>query len=681
MKYLPLFTLGLLISCIFLFFPATIKAACTSEGPACVYPKQDGGTCQGTCSKTQNIFVCSPSAPDCFTPSTPSPSPGQPSIPPPSTPISTSIIIGAQLPGAITINRLIPSQYSFQWIKFQYSLGSSQDLEGLIRSARSASSGGGRTYQVLISVAKNTAGIETLKNPDTYPPEQDPDYFTHQYCPYDEELETYNIPYNCGTDPVSGEPQTCYEQRRAQPKSDNGYTKFRDQMEALAPRLSGASAVEVWNEPNLEDEWTRQGLGPVNPENYVNFMNCGIKGLKKGGYTGKIISAGLAPNAYATSTGQSNMNDLTFFNSFIDKGGLNNIDAIGWHANITSEIAPSDNPGDNGFKRVQHALGKGKPVWLTEFGWDRSTFRGADDYERRQLQAQYIAQAYEVADRLGGIGAMFVWNFGFTIDSPGQPEFIPWDIEGTIPRGLLCQPNPLRTTRPDRGDTTYVHDESIADDPVPAKVAGVALLPRIIIDETTQSAAQVNGTDVQVTKSFFSELLNWLSFIQNFACSTLGRVLGLRDFCTPNLSVGTTESGTRPPGKNTQQFTLQTNSLSKVSIPQGITLIPEDKDCNLGQIKEEGVDIGNQKLNELSETLGTTTGFYGNNMVDFKTTNNPDWERCMVERMKTENLNIGNKLFEQDRRSADLYCRKQVMCKGLYPNGICPFEPTPTPAR
>lgn len=666
MKCLPLFTLGLVISVFSLFFSTSAKAVgtCNHPGDTCSYVG-DKSTCQGSCDSK---LVCTPLDHEICSPNSTITPP--PIITPPTTQ-TTGIYIGVQVPKAITILRLLPSQYSFQWVKIQYSLGSSQDLEGFIRSARGTSSGGGNTYQVLVSVAKNTAGIETLKNPDTYPPQQAPDYYTHKYCPYDEELETYQIPFDDGFDPISGESRTRYEEQKAKPKSDNGYIKFRDQMEALAPKLSGSSAVEIWNEPNLEDEWTHQGLGPVSPENYVNFMNCGIKGLRKGGYNGTVISAGLAPNAYATATGQTNMNDITFFNTFVAKGGLTNINAIGWHSNITSNIAPADNPNDDGFKRVQHALGNTKPVWITEFGWDRSTFHKGTDLEDRKLQAQYIAQAYQVADKLGGIKGMFVWNFGWTIDSRDQTAFAPWDIEGSVPQGLLCQPNPPRDPNASRNrtDTKYVQDPKVNPYPALIEIANRGLVTDVVVKDVDQNIKTVDGTKVDVTKSFLSELLGFLDPITSFLCSLSWLGIDNGTYCTPTLSIGKVESNVQ--GKNTKEFAMKAEILGKASIPEGMTLIPEVKDCNIGKLGT-AEDPGDTNLNNISKYLGTSAGFLGNNIPNFKNTAPDEWNNLLETRMKTENINAGTKLFQQDQRDPEECLQLKNKIVGSFPPEVLP---------
>lgn len=595
---------------------------------------------------------------------------------------SADVLTGVQLPNSEAIRRLIPSQYSFKWVKFQYSLGSTQPLENLISSAKN--------YSVFISVAKNEANIiDTLKNPP-YPETQAngvPAY-TQKYCPWDDERDSYDEGtgefYECGRD-AKGKPILC-EHKRTVPipaKADNGYIKFRDLMQALAPRLQGAGAVEIWNEPNLAVEWTDQNLGPISPENYVNFMICGIKGLRKGGYTGKVISAGLAPLAPSDGT---NMNDLDFFNRFVGAGGVREVDAIGWHSNVTDNSAPEKNP-ENGFQRFKYAVDKGKPVWLTEFGWQRDLLQSGDPNGSvaRQLQAHYIAQAYDVINKSykNKVETMIVWNFGFADAGRSEPEFALRDIEGTIPVGPFCQPNAKVTDGRVRGSTKYVQDTSLTKHVAVASVAGRALLPKEVINDATKSPKlKLPGTVVDVRQSFFDnlgDLFGIFSFLRNSLSNVICTATG--QLCRPTLSIGRIEQippdGVAP-GKNTPELASQSEILGNSAIPAGMKLTAEDKDCNIGQL-DSPPDPGNEDLNTLSETLCTSTGFYGNGMVNFKTLTPNEWDASISAQMQEENLNIGDKLFNQDKRSPDCYIRKEVFCKGNYPNGICPFELTPTP--
>ena len=529
---------------------------------------------------------------------------------------------------------------------------------------------------MLISIAKNHAGIEKLDNPD-YPPLPYPEEYTHKYCPWDEELEKYprSDSYICPD--IYGNPETCTNDYEvpATLKGDNGYVKFRDKMNDLAPFLKDADAVEVWNEPNLTDEWTDEGLGPLNPENYANFLNCGIKGLQKGGYKGKIISAAPSPNA---PNGPTSLDTLQFFNAFIGAGGLNNVDYIGWHSNVTADIPPG-NSNLQGFQSVKYAFGKGKKVWVTEFGWKRDTLPGSEE-KQRQLQAQYIVAAYKEANILGNIEAMTAFNFGFYKETQKSRYE---DIEGIAPKDLLCQPNTDIPTRQDYGDTIYVHDTTLEDEASLSAVIATALIPGVVNKDIALKTGVVDKTQVEVARSFFDNITHTIS---NIWCSLgLNTIPFLSNLVKcerpdPNISIGlkeTEDDKGMVRGQNTASLSATAKILGAISAPAEMKLIPEDRDCNLGNDEKlTASESGEKRLVDTSAGFGTSAGFFGVDTPDFKTLTPKVWEEAMSARMVDQNLNIVNKLFTQDRRSPDICLRQKDMIRGFYPEAVFPASIT-----
>lgn len=586
---------------------------------------------------------------------------------------------GVQLPSAETIKRLIPSQYGFQWLKYQFQLGTDTGvLTNFISATKAAPRGrAGTGYKVLISVAKNAGAdkIEALKNPvKDYPVGQKPDVWSKYYCPWDEELETYDFPYDCGSILL---PATCVESIKAKPYP-NGYLKFRDKLNKLAPFLQNADAVEIWNEPNLTDEWTDEGLGPLNAENYANFLNCGVKGLKKGGYGGKIISAAPSPNA---PNGPTSLETLKFFDDFIKAGGISNVDYIGWHSNVTADIKPSDsNPV--GFQGVKYALDKGKPVWITEFGWQWNKLSPAEigfntEEQQRHQQSKYITDAYKVASELGNISGMAVFNFGFYKET-GKFQYE--DIEGTTPEGLLCQPN-VQVPRQDYGDTSYVQDVTLRDDASWSAIIAKALIPEVVNQDIALKTGQVKMTNVEVVRNFFDNIRHTILKIWCLVFSNIP-ILNSLFSCEkpiPNISIGLKETEDAEglvPGQNTATLSATAKILGAIAQPGEMERVAEDRDCNLGNpAKLSDPQSGESRLVDTSAGLGTGAGFYGVDIPDFKTLSEwakSVWEASMSARMVDQNLNITNKLFSADRRTPDLCLRLKTMVSGFYPEAVFP---------
>ncbi len=574
---------------------------------------------------------------------------------------------GAQLPDINTLKRIESSDYKFEWIKYQFSLGSSQPLENWISEVKK------RNYKLLISVAKNQAGIETLKNPGKdYQFGQKPDVYSKEYCPWDEELESYTFPRSC-TD-SKGKTYSCPETIRSKPKVDNGYIKFRDKMKELAPRLNQVDAVEVWNEPNIADEWTKQGLGAINAQNYANFLKCGVKGLKKGGYTGTIISAALAPSAYTDTERLTSVNDLQFFNDFVAAGGLNSVDAIGWHINLTKNIPPTDKENPDGFYRVNNALGKGKPVWVTEFGWARD-LAGIN----RETQSRYVSQAFQAGADIGEIQTMIVWNFGFALTSGTDPKYGQWDVEGTQIQTEDCNP---RRSADWEGKTfgnpsdKYVAAWSLNDDAKIAKVAGQALLPKEANYQLTPSPTQQIETKADIKKAFDN---SFIDVIQGLICAALPIST---DFCTSYVSMGIPDVSTGTPdnmnrGKNTEEFSGQAKVLRDSAVPKEADWTPEKKDCNIGNFSNSADVQGDQKISDIDTSMGRTSGFYGNELPDFKTLTPEEYNKQLDARSIEENANLANKPFGWDLRVPDTDQKQDDYYKANYPNDIKPLYEQP----
>lgn len=259
---------------------------------------------------------------------------------------------GVQIPDANTLPRLENAPFKFGWVKFQYSWRDSKD-QPIDAWAKAAKQQG---YKVLVSVAKKPASV---------------------------------------------------------PTGASGYEQFQAFMQDLSSRLgTNVDAYEIWNEPNLRDEW--RDWGEISPDEYLKLLKAGILGARAGNANAKTISAALAPLS-------GDYDDIRYFNEMMSAGLTNiaGLDGIGWHSNVVSNIPP-ENMALEGFQRVKTALSASKPVWITEFGWDRNR-AGIDS----PTQIKYIQDAFKTGEDLG-VETMIVWNFGF---GKYNPEFAPWDIE------------------------------------------------------------------------------------------------------------------------------------------------------------------------------------------------------------------------------------------------------------
>lgn len=591
-------------------------------------------------------------------------------------------MIGVQVPSDKELAKLTPTHFQFDAVKFQYALGSDQPLETWLTAAKE------NNYQVLLSVTKNETNpkIPAMGKPSE----------TGQWCPWDNELR--QVPrqgtrpvYDPVTHAITSWENYTYHVTEASP-TKNGYMDFRDQMKSLVSRLSKdqlmPNAIEFWNEPNLAAEWSDQGLGPVNPEDYAKFLACGIKGAKAGlGSNDKMplfISAALAPMA----TGTGNMDDFEFFDRFLaaahNSDGLttdafDSIDAFGWHSDVTQALAP-ENPSLEGFQRVKHALGHGKPVWLTEFGWNRDT---SGIYPSTQIQ--YINEAFLIGPSLGDIEAMFIWNFGY---GALNPDFKGWDIENNDE--LTCVQG-AQTNLKAGFDHDFIEAPSLTDDSQIIRTIDNTNLPPQVMQSADQAAQQsliaheyqgTIGVKADVKTQFPGLLALVTGFINDIKNKIFCNVKILNNFgvCTVGLSLGQPvpqqASDPQYSDENTEYFDQQSKLLAQSYLPVGMTVGHAVIDCRIttAQHKDGPEQLGNTEISDLSGDLGTNTGFYSASIPDLS-----DTQKNVDNRGLQPGANLGLKdvPFNYDQRVPDIDTHQDLFYQANFPPGITPFKQSP----
>lgn len=204
---------------------------------------------------------------------------------------------------------------------------------------------------------------------------------------------------------------------------------YADFVRAVADRYKPGSpygtvsAIEVWNEPNLQREWG----DPVSKQSaatYVQMLKGAYQAIKSVSPSTLVVTAGLSPTGWSDDTARP---DDQYLQWMFDAGLSGNYDVLGLHGNSQVSdptAAPGSVPGlsDGSFyfrrveqlRAVQVANGDaGKPVWLLEFGWTAdavhtqySWFAVSEDQK-----AQNIMAAFQYARaNWPWLGTMFVWT-------------------------------------------------------------------------------------------------------------------------------------------------------------------------------------------------------------------------------------------------------------------------------
>lgn len=619
---------------------------------------------------------------------------------------------GVQIASDATLTRLSSSSFHFDWVKYQFGMTDAQNINAWVINAHNDG------YSVLVSVAKNDGNIPLLGDPSPY---------THQYCPYPEEMGVYDWDTTepSGTpDPITHITPTTtvhhhQEEKDIWPQSTpNGYLQFRDYMYNLVKNFQNADqthgaaipdAIEIWNEPNLIKEWTDVGLGPVSPQNYANLLACGMKGARKAGYIGDIVSAGLAPEPDPSA----GMDDQQFFYGYFDalksivvapsgvinhappsstydiktKDETTDLNAIGWHSDVTKNIPPSD-PSLDGFQRYKIVYNKTTsiPIWLTEYGFKVNPDIGLT----RDKQLQYVNDAYLVADTTSTqIQAMFLWNFGFSIDGvqsgPEYDDNILWDVENKSQ--LSCaQGNDIDI--PQFNDAAYVTANSLVTTDSQVQKDLQAMAPPELMQQITDGVSQITFPTydyLNVNIGFLRGIQGILDLLKALGCSA-----GISGFCPTDLVAGQStlwatqnqKLSTDDQKKDTVRFVNDSSLADKMFVDPGISRTPANRDCNIapdsttstkttpvvGGVVNALITGGNNMINTISTELGTATGLFGSTNPPSL----PGFDTCVSQAQKDPNINlyIGEKQFTNDQRGAEEYCEQVLHNQGLIPPGI-----------
>ncbi len=244
------------------------------------------------------------------------------------------------------------------------------------------------------------------------------------------------------------------------------YARFLGEMIDRHP--GQIDAIEVWNEQNLDREWT--SANGISPEDYVRFLQVAYEAIKAKDPDIIVITGALSP----TGTGDwvKWADDFEYLDRALAAGMLNYADCVGAHHNgynippdVTYDAAgsttqaasagfrgPFDNPHHSwSFKttldtyaaKVQ-AVDPDMKLCVTEFGWASTEgyaefptgFEFALD-NTLQEQADYIVQAFQQMHASGDVWLAFLFNFDFGNKGSGPTDDpVPYSIIDTqgIPR-------------------------------------------------------------------------------------------------------------------------------------------------------------------------------------------------------------------------------------------------------
>jgi hypothetical protein len=247
--------------------------------------------------------------------------------------------------------------------------------------------------------------------------------------------------------------------RHGPPANYDDYVNF---VLAILDRYPGmVHAVEIWNEQNLDREWTStRGLRAAD---YVDLLRRTYEAVKNVDPGIIVISGALSPTGL--NDGIRAYDDYVYMDQMIAAGLLNYTDCVGAHhngynigPNVTWDAVPNDpsaqfrGPFDNphhswSFRSTLQTYankianaGGDQRLCVTEFGWavsegivgfDTQGFEFANDNTPEE-QAQFTIEALDLMNEWGIVWLAFLWNLNYGPQGGWSPDNdnVPYSIIG-----------------------------------------------------------------------------------------------------------------------------------------------------------------------------------------------------------------------------------------------------------
>jgi polysaccharide biosynthesis protein PslG len=227
------------------------------------------------------------------------------------------------------------------------------------------------------------------------------------------------------------------------PDDFNNAAKF---FEKVVARYKGCvQAIEVWNEMNIDREWTTPS-GIITGDEYVKFLKVVAPAIRAVDPGLLLVMGALAPTGYSKE-GES-VDDFTYMDQFVAAGGTSLVDCVGvhlngynmppdkdWDAKYDDPAAkfrgPFDTPHHSwSFKSTLFGYYQrtSKPQCVTEFGWASMENLGVQGNppgfefaldNTEQEQADWIVQGFQIMRDSGFVKFGIVFNLDY-IQKIGQ---------------------------------------------------------------------------------------------------------------------------------------------------------------------------------------------------------------------------------------------------------------------
>ncbi len=206
---------------------------------------------------------------------------------------------------------------------------------------------------------------------------------------------------------------------------------YYDRYAAFVAELAaaGVDAIEIWNEPNIDREWTP---GQISPQAYTNLLATSYNAIKAANPGTIVISGAPAPTGFFGGCSGAGCDDRAYIQGMAAAGAANYMDCVGVHYNegiVPPNVRSGDPRGNSGYytryflpmiEVYSGAFGGRVPLCFTEMGYLTPEgfgplpggFAWASDVTLAE-QAAWLDQAMRLARNSGRVRLVIVWNINF----------------------------------------------------------------------------------------------------------------------------------------------------------------------------------------------------------------------------------------------------------------------------
>lgn len=188
------------------------------------------------------------------------------------------------------------------------------------------------------------------------------------------------------------------------------------------------AAVQIWNEPNLAEEWAGE---PLNAVRYTDMLRRAYAAAKQGDPDVTVVTAAMAPTKATPPVGIS---DLSFYEQMYQAGAKGSFDALAVNVYGLGEPPDDRRLSADRFNvsrpilvhDIMERYGDTQtPVWATEFGYNSlpKGWTGEPSIWGQNVdeatQAQYIVGGLtRMTQEWPWMGQIFIWGFRWA-ERPG----------------------------------------------------------------------------------------------------------------------------------------------------------------------------------------------------------------------------------------------------------------------